>query len=237
MVLTGCYIAAAVRCAPPDNKPLPIEKTTCRPYLVRELALLHSVRTIVALGSIAWDAVLKVLGENVGRSPASGTALSSSRRLSPGRLLPPQPAEHQHGQVDRGGAGRGVSEGCDEPGRRVQCDGRPARGADRPGRLGPSDRSRRPPGSQWTCSWPSRPLRLRRRRPRLAAPEAVRRARVCRRHRQLLRAGELFSRHRDQPAKRHSNNSVGFDHRGGPAGRESSWMRSGCRATSWCARR
>jgi uracil-DNA glycosylase family 4 len=59
--LSGCYITAAVRCAPPANKPTPHERDNCLPYLVRELGLLESVRVIVALGSFAWDATLRVL--------------------------------------------------------------------------------------------------------------------------------------------------------------------------------
>ena len=59
--LNGAYIAAAVRCAPPANKPTPQERDNCLPYLVREVALLESVRVIVALGSFAWDATLRVL--------------------------------------------------------------------------------------------------------------------------------------------------------------------------------
>ncbi len=59
--LTDCYVAAAVRCAPPANKPAPSERDNCLPYLMRELELLRSVRVIVCLGSFAWDAVLRVL--------------------------------------------------------------------------------------------------------------------------------------------------------------------------------
>ena len=59
--LSGCYITAAVRCAPPANKPTPQERDNCLPYLARELGLLESVRVIVALGSFAWDAALRVL--------------------------------------------------------------------------------------------------------------------------------------------------------------------------------
>jgi uracil-DNA glycosylase family 4 len=53
------YIAAAVRCAPPDNKPAPAERDACLPFLVRELRLLADVRVIVALGAYAWDATLR----------------------------------------------------------------------------------------------------------------------------------------------------------------------------------
>src|SRR5664280_3069946 len=49
------YIAAVVRCAPPDNKPLPEERGNCLPYLVRELGLLPELRVIVPLGAYAWD--------------------------------------------------------------------------------------------------------------------------------------------------------------------------------------
>lgn len=58
--LTNVYIAAAVRCAPPANKPLPIEILRCRPYLEQELDILRP-RAILALGKIAWDAYLEIL--------------------------------------------------------------------------------------------------------------------------------------------------------------------------------
>lgn len=64
LALTGCYIAAAVRCAPPDNKPTTDEKRRCLHYLQREMRLLRRVDTIVALGSIAWEAVLTALRDN-----------------------------------------------------------------------------------------------------------------------------------------------------------------------------
>ena len=59
--LTGVYIAAALRCAPPDNKPTREQLDRCRPYLVEELEVLRP-RVIIALGSIAWDGVLRALG-------------------------------------------------------------------------------------------------------------------------------------------------------------------------------
>jgi uracil-DNA glycosylase family 4 len=59
--LTDAWVCAAVRCAPPANRPLPSERDNCLPYLVRELALLPSVRVIVALGSFGWDAALRGL--------------------------------------------------------------------------------------------------------------------------------------------------------------------------------
>lgn len=59
--LTGAYIVAPVRCAPPDNKPLPEERARCRPYLERELGLLPNVRAVVALGRIGFDTYLGIL--------------------------------------------------------------------------------------------------------------------------------------------------------------------------------
>ena len=52
--------AATVRCAPPDNKPSREETLCCRPYFENEVALLPNVRIIIALGSIAWDAVVRL---------------------------------------------------------------------------------------------------------------------------------------------------------------------------------
>ena len=59
--LTGAWVTAAVRCAPPANRPLPVERDNCLPWLVQELTLLDDVRVIVTLGSFAWDAALRVL--------------------------------------------------------------------------------------------------------------------------------------------------------------------------------
>ena len=68
--LTGAYIAAVVRCAPPANKPMPAERDNCLPYLERELRLLDRVVVIVALGSFAWNgalAALRAAGHDVPR--------------------------------------------------------------------------------------------------------------------------------------------------------------------------
>jgi len=71
LVLNKVFIAAAVRCAPPANKPLPSEILNCRGYLERELALLKP-KVILALGRIAWDAYLDILkGEGVIASRAN----------------------------------------------------------------------------------------------------------------------------------------------------------------------
>ncbi len=70
--LRDAYITAAVRCVPPDNKPNPEEIVTCRPFLVRELALLPNVQAVVVLGGIALRVYLSVLqaaGHIGSRSP------------------------------------------------------------------------------------------------------------------------------------------------------------------------
>ena len=58
--LSGLWITAAVRCAPPQNKPTPTERDACLPYAARELELLDA-RVLVCLGAFAWDAALRLL--------------------------------------------------------------------------------------------------------------------------------------------------------------------------------
>src|SRR6266542_2791975 len=60
--LADCYITAPVKCAPPDNKPLPAERASCAPWLDAELSLLPTIRVVVALGAYAWDETLRRLG-------------------------------------------------------------------------------------------------------------------------------------------------------------------------------
>ena len=64
LVLTDAYVAAAVRCAPPDNKPTREERNTCLPYFVRELDLLERVGVIVTLGAFAYEALWAVLRDD-----------------------------------------------------------------------------------------------------------------------------------------------------------------------------
>ncbi|MBI1746290.1 MAG: uracil-DNA glycosylase [Acidobacteria bacterium] len=71
LTLSRCYITAAIHCAPPANKPLPIEIKRCRPYLLRELALLQKVSVIVALGRVAFDVTLAACVKS-GRVPSGG---------------------------------------------------------------------------------------------------------------------------------------------------------------------
>jgi uracil-DNA glycosylase family 4 len=58
--LDGAYVTAAVRCAPPANRPLPSERDSCASWLVAELALLPDVRVVLCLGGFAWDAALRL---------------------------------------------------------------------------------------------------------------------------------------------------------------------------------
>jgi uracil-DNA glycosylase family 4 len=107
LTLHGARVAAAVRCAPPANKPTREEQATCRPFLVRELALLPELRVIVALGAIAWDAALIALdgaghpapnprprfghGAEAGFGPLTllGSYHPSQQNTFTGRLTPP----------------------------------------------------------------------------------------------------------------------------------------------------
>jgi len=59
--LRGAFVTAVVRCTPPANRPTPVERDNCLPYLARELALLERCQTIVALGAFAWDGALRAL--------------------------------------------------------------------------------------------------------------------------------------------------------------------------------
>lgn len=75
LTLTDAYVSVVVRCAPPDNKPSPVERDACLPFLVRELEALKRVKAIIALGAFAWDGVLRALrelGHDVKPRPAFG---------------------------------------------------------------------------------------------------------------------------------------------------------------------
>jgi uracil-DNA glycosylase family 4 len=105
--LRDCFIAAAVRCAPPANRPLPAERDACAPWLVAEARRLPTLRLIVCLGAFAWDAALRLraeLGEPAPRprprfghgaeAPGAplallGTYHPSQQNTFTGRLTPP----------------------------------------------------------------------------------------------------------------------------------------------------
>jgi len=60
LALSGAWITAAVRCAPPANRPSPEERDRCMPWSVEEMRLLGDVRVVVCLGAFAWDAALRL---------------------------------------------------------------------------------------------------------------------------------------------------------------------------------
>jgi len=88
LTLTDVYIAAAVRCAPPANKPTTVERDTCAPFLLRELALLSEVCVIVALGAFGWDAALRAVA-GLGHVPATKPRFGHGAEVAVGpyRLL------------------------------------------------------------------------------------------------------------------------------------------------------
>ena len=76
LTLKDAYLTATIRCAPPHNKPLPLELRNCRSYLLREFQLLGSITVLVALGHIAFDVALAALHEafqfSISPKPAFG---------------------------------------------------------------------------------------------------------------------------------------------------------------------
>jgi uracil-DNA glycosylase family 4 len=89
LTLIGCYITAAARCAPPDNKPSREELAHCRGFLQRELALLHRARVVLALGRVAYESWLRAAGWWDSLPPAERPAFGHGREaaLPDGRTL------------------------------------------------------------------------------------------------------------------------------------------------------
>jgi uracil-DNA glycosylase family 4 len=86
--LHDVYVAAVNRCAPPGNRPTPVERDNCLPYLGVELRLLERARVIVCLGAFAWDGALRalaVLGHR--ESPAPRFGHGREAQLGPYRLV------------------------------------------------------------------------------------------------------------------------------------------------------
>ena len=84
--LKGCFVTAAVRCAPPGNRPTPAERDNCLPYLERELELLRSVRVVVCLGAFAWDAALRALAALGAPTPRPRPRFAHGGSLAIGRF-------------------------------------------------------------------------------------------------------------------------------------------------------
>ena len=85
--LSGALVSAAVRCAPPGNRPLPEEQNRCREYLQRELALLPGDATVVALGALAFDACLKAFANSGVAIPRPRPQFAHGARYRIGRRL------------------------------------------------------------------------------------------------------------------------------------------------------
>ncbi len=84
LALTGAFITNAVRCVPPENKPVPAEIQTCRQFLVAQLAALPKLEVVLALGAIAHQSAVKALG---GRLPKVPFAHGAVHRLHNGVTL------------------------------------------------------------------------------------------------------------------------------------------------------
>jgi uracil-DNA glycosylase len=82
LVLRGCFITAAARCVPPENRPSPEELARCAPFLERELAAFRP-RAVLALGAIAWEAVLGALARAGFGVPRPRPAFAHGAEVSP----------------------------------------------------------------------------------------------------------------------------------------------------------
>ncbi len=87
LVLAGAYIAAAARCAPPANKPTPAEFARCRPFLVREIAVLPRLVVVLALGAHAWRAAIEALAQCGAPRPKPLPAFGHGAEVRLGRFL------------------------------------------------------------------------------------------------------------------------------------------------------
>ena len=115
--LTNAYITASIRCAPPGNKPLPVELRNCRPFLEEELRLLRRVRAVLALGKIAFDTYLNRVCSTPGFPKKSSFRFGhgASYELPPGlpRLFAsyhPSQQNTQTGRLTRGMLTRALNE-------------------------------------------------------------------------------------------------------------------------------
>jgi uracil-DNA glycosylase family 4 len=90
--LRDCFITAAVRCAPPANRPLPSERDNCAPWLDAELALLGRARVVVCLGAFAWAAGLRHMAPALRPRPrfAHGAEVAAGARVLLGCFHPSQ---------------------------------------------------------------------------------------------------------------------------------------------------
>ena len=75
LTLVDCRISNAVRCVPPQNKPLPVEINSCRPFLSATIGTMPRLRAVVALGRVAHESMLKVLGLRAAAAPFAHGAI------------------------------------------------------------------------------------------------------------------------------------------------------------------
>jgi uracil-DNA glycosylase family 4 len=87
LALRDAWVTSAVKCAPPDNKPLPAERDACTPFVVRELEALRGLRVIVCLGGFAWDAAVRVLRAAGHALPSPVPAFGHGAEMRTGRGL------------------------------------------------------------------------------------------------------------------------------------------------------
>jgi uracil-DNA glycosylase family 4 len=103
--LRNAYITAALRCAPPGNRPLAEELASCRPFLVRELELLGNLHAVLALGGVAFGAYLRILKERGAlREPMSAYPFAHGAEHDPGgraRLFASYHPSQQNTQTGR----------------------------------------------------------------------------------------------------------------------------------------
>ncbi|MFH8989553.1 uracil-DNA glycosylase [Streptomyces sp. NPDC017940] len=91
LTLRGVRVTSPVHCAPPENKPTPGERDTCRPWLVRELGILApGLRSVVVLGAFGWQAALPAFAEAGWRLPRPRPKFAHGARVTLERAVPPE---------------------------------------------------------------------------------------------------------------------------------------------------
>ena len=109
--LVDCRISNAVRCVPPQNKPLPVEINTCRQFLIATIATMPKLRAIVALGRVAHELDAESPGASRRRGPLWARRDPRRRRVEALRQLSLLALQHQHAGADAGDVSQRVCEG------------------------------------------------------------------------------------------------------------------------------
>jgi uracil-DNA glycosylase family 4 len=121
--LLGARMSAAVRCAPPANKPLPAERDTCAPWLAAELAVATSLRVIVCLGGFAWQALWPLLAAGGWAVPRPRPRFGHGAEFRVPNASHPDPGHLDSGHPDSGHPGLIVL-GCYHPSQQNTFTGR-----------------------------------------------------------------------------------------------------------------